>query len=63
MFFCVQLEQVCSVYSSVAKEKEDPEGRVPIGHGTVIYGNLMEQLQAADMGLPKDCDTDDITWI
>ena len=45
------------------KEKEDPEGRAPIGHGTVIYGNLMEQLQAADMGLPKDCDPDGITWI
>jgi hypothetical protein len=46
------------------KENEDPEGRVPTGHGTVIYGNLMEQLQAADMGLPKDCAADDsITWI
>lgn len=46
------------------KENEDHEGRVPIGHGTVIYGNLMEQLQAADMGLPKNCAADDdITWI
>jgi hypothetical protein len=45
------------------KEDEDPEGRAPMGHGTVIYGNLMEQIQAADMGLPDECDPDGITWI
>ncbi len=45
------------------KEEEDPEGRAPIGHGTVIYGNLMEHIQAADMGLPDECDPDGITWI
>lgn len=45
------------------KENEDLEGRDPMGHGTVIYGNRMEQLQAADMGLPKDCTSDGVTWI
>jgi hypothetical protein len=45
------------------KESEDPEGRAPMGHGTVIYGNFMEHLQAADMGLPEDCDTEGITWL
>ena len=45
------------------KENEDPEGRAPIGHGTVIYGNLMEHIQAADMGLPEECDPDGITCI
>ena len=44
------------------KENEDPEGQA-IGHGTVIYGNLMERLQAADMGLPKDCLAAGVTWI
>ena len=45
------------------KEEEDPQERIPIGHGTVIYGNFMEQLQAADMGLPEECDPQGITWI
>ena len=45
------------------REIEDPEGQAPIGHGTVIYGNLMEHIQAADMGLPKECDPYGITWI
>jgi len=45
------------------KEIEDPEGRAPIGHGTVIYGNLMEQIQAANMGLPEECEPDGVTWI
>lgn len=45
------------------KENEDPEGRSPIGHGTVIYGNLLEHIQAVDIGLPEECDPDAITWI
>lgn len=45
------------------KENEDPEGQEPIGHGTVIFGNLMEHIQAADMGLPGECVQDGITWI
>jgi hypothetical protein len=28
-----------------------------------IFGNLMERVEAADMGLPKNCDASDITWI
>lgn len=45
------------------KEDEDPGGRVPIRDGTVIYGNFMEQLQAADMGLPTDYAPKGVTWI
>lgn len=45
------------------KENEDPEGHAPIGHGTVIYGNLMEHIQATNMGLPEECGPDGITWI
>ena len=45
------------------QESEDPEGRIPQGHATVIFGNLMEQVEAADMGLPKECDPHGITWI
>ena len=37
---------------------EDPEG-----HAEVLYVNLKEQVEAADMGLPKDCTADHIAWI
>lgn len=45
------------------KESEDPEELTPIAQGWVIYANLMERIQAADMGLPKDCATEGITWL
>ena len=37
---------------------QDPEG-----NAQVIYVNLKESVEAADMGLPKKCIEDDITWI
>ena len=45
------------------QESEDPKGRIPQGHATVIFGNLMEQVEATAIGLPKECDSDAITWI
>jgi hypothetical protein len=35
----------------------------PEGWGEVIFANLQEHVEAADMGLPKDCDPNSITWI
>lgn len=35
----------------------------PDGWAAVIYGNLLERVEAADMGLPEDCDPASITWI
>lgn len=39
-------------------ESDDPEG-----WAFVIMANLREHIEAADMGLPEDCDPNDITWI
>ncbi len=35
----------------------------PEGHAEVIYVNLKERVEAADMGLPNTCAEKDITWI
>ncbi len=37
---------------------DDPEGSAEI-----LYANLQEHVEAADMGLPKDCDPNSINWI
>jgi hypothetical protein len=37
---------------------DDPEGNAEI-----IYANLQEHVEAADMGLPKDCHADSVNWI
>jgi hypothetical protein len=29
----------------------------------ILYANLQEHVEAADMGLPKDCDPNSINWI
>ena len=29
----------------------------------IIYANLQECIEAANMGLPKDCDPNSINWI
>jgi len=50
-------------HESVGPDQLWSENDAPVGYGTVIYGNLMEHIQAAKMGLPEDCDTDNITWI
>ena len=33
------------------------------GHAEILYVNLMEHVEAADMGLPKECTDNGITWI
>jgi hypothetical protein len=45
------------------QDREDPEGSIPQGSAQVIFANLMERVEAADMGLPEECDPDGITWI
>jgi hypothetical protein len=35
----------------------------PEGWGEVIFANLQERIEAVDMGLPEDCDSNSITWI
>jgi hypothetical protein len=35
----------------------------PEGNAEIIYANLQEHVEAADMGLPKNCDPNSINWI
>ncbi len=42
---------------------DDPEGLISGGAAQVIFANFKEQIEAADMGLPPECNPDDITWI
>ena len=35
----------------------------PEGHAEVLYVNLMEEVEAADMGLPEECADKGVTWL
>lgn len=40
------------------REIEDPDS-----WANVIFANFQERIEAADMGLPEDCDPAGITWV
>src|SRR5947209_5810793 len=42
---------------------EDPEGGIPQIHAEIIFVNLQERIEAADMGLPEECNPGSITWV
>lgn len=42
---------------------DDPEGTGPQTDADMIVARLRESIEAADIGLPMNCDPRDITWI
>jgi hypothetical protein len=42
---------------------DDPEGTGPQVDADMIVASLREEIEAADIGLPENCDPTSITWI
>ncbi|HLZ62334.1 MAG TPA: hypothetical protein VKR06_35770 [Ktedonosporobacter sp.] len=45
------------------KTYDDSDGEGPQVDADMIAARLREHIEAADMGLPQNCDSDGITWI